>query len=130
MKKRIILEVCLLFVFCWLIACNIIWWQSVASTINDIDYLQSINDIETVTYLKESLNLGLTYAVFSLIAAIVTLSSIIIIVVDSPYFKPLLEKLEAKKNARKTAKTEKAEITKQKRIEQLENELNELKKDE
>ena len=71
------------------------------------------------------------FGLMSLFAALATLAAMIIIAIkDFPVFQPLLAKLNAKRDARKQAKAEKAEADKQARIEQLQSELEQLKKDE
>ena len=58
---------------------------------------------------------------------------VLIAIKDFPVFKPLAEKLQAKLQARRQinvqAKADRAEANKQARIEQLQAELDELKKD-
>ncbi|WP_438846879.1 hypothetical protein [Anaerocaecibacter muris] len=77
----------------------------------------------------------LPYGILSLLAAIATLTAMIIIAIkDFPVFKPLTDKLAdkraARKEARSQAKAEQAAIAKQDRIDQLKAELDELQKDE
>lgn len=55
---------------------------------------------------------------------------VIIALKDFPVFKPMLDKLSAKRDARKQAKAAKAVADKQARIERLQSELDALKKDE
>lgn len=64
-------------------------------------------------------------------AAIADFTSIVLIAVfPLPGIKPLVEKVQARREARFAARAEKAEADKQKRIEELQAELDELKKDE
>lgn len=62
-----------------------------------------------------------------LIAVLVTFSNRFI--KDMSIFKPILDKLQARKQARQAALADKAEADKQARIAKLESELEELKKD-
>lgn len=73
--------------------------------------------------------------ILALLASLSTLVAMIIIAIkDFPFFKPLVDKFNAKRAARKeqraAVKAEQAEAAKQARIEQLQAELDELKKDE
>lgn len=73
----------------------------------------------------------LTHGLLALLAALCTLAAMIMIAIkDFPCFKPLIDKFKARREAKAEAKTEKAVADKQARIEQLQAELNELKKDE
>lgn len=69
-------------------------------------------------------------AICFFIATSTIIATIILIAIkDFTAFQPLRDKLAARKQARATAKAEKAEADKKARIEALENELKELKKD-
>lgn len=139
MKKTIIIEILLLFVFAVLIACTSMAFIYVTNMnfhisqlgkagLDNPDY-QHIQEI--IAYYKGNNHIVAAFAVPSLIAAISTLAVIIVIAIkDFPVFKPLLDKFATKKAEKQTAKAQQAAKNKQTRIEQLENELNELKKDE
>ena len=91
--------------------------------------------LELIEVWRNSMQKGLIYAISTLLAAIATLTAMIIIAIkDFPVFKPLTDKLAdkraARKEARSQAKAEQAAIAKQERIDQLKAELDELQKDE
>lgn len=127
MKRIIIIEVILLCIFAIFIAINTYLWRSISYL---IDVLKSYDE----PTLANSLNIELSYGISALFGCLFTLITIILIAIkDFPCFKPLLDKLNAHKQARKEkrtqAKAECAEAEKQQRIEQLQAELEELKKD-
>ena len=79
---------------------------------------------------KVALNNNLPYTIFAGFAVIANLAVIILITLkDLPVFKPLLDKLNARKQKRAQAKAERAQADKQAKIAELEAQLQELKKD-
>lgn len=122
MKRIIIIEVILLCIFAIFIAINTYLWRSISSL---IDILKNYDE----PTLANSLNIKLSYGISALFGCLFTLIAIILIAIkDFPCFKPLLDKLQARKQARQAALADKAEADKQARIAKLESELEELKK--
>lgn len=138
MKKTIIIEVLLLFVFCVALACAIKILIFSTNMLYMIDYannvLQYENDnlrIEYIASLNEQYNTALSYGIPAIFAAVADLAAMVIIAIkDFPVFKPLVDKFKAHKEQRDAAKAKQAEIAKQERINELQAELDELKKDE
>lgn len=131
MKKTIVIEFLLLFVFCVALISGIVFCDYAAGVTKTYKELgQELGD----SFVKESLQYirkALSYGIPCLLAAAATLASIVIIAIkDFPCFKPLLDKLHAKREAHAVAKAEKAEADKQARIERLQSELDELNKNE
>ena len=123
MKKTIIVEILLLFASCMLIA--FACWEFIALH----NYLVFFDETSGITQQL------MTRGILALLASLATLAAIIIIAIkDFPVFKPLVDKFNAKRAAykeqREAVKAEQAEAAKQARIEQLQAELDELKKDE
>lgn len=130
MKKAIIVEVLLLFVFCVVLACAIEILIYATDAANLIKFYNSEN-IKVSSALNESYHTALSYGIPALFAAVADLAAMVIIAIkDFPVFKPLVDKLNAKRAARKEQRAEQAAIAKQDRIEKLQAELDELKKDE
>lgn len=143
MKRTIIIEVLLLLILAVLIACTSMAFIYVTDMNYHITQLSGAGLdnpqyqlIEgTIKYYKGNTHIVLSFAVPTLVAALCDLAAMVLIALHNfPCFKPLIDKLAAKRAAQKqataTAKAEKAETAKQARIEQLTAELNELKKDE
>lgn len=125
MKKTIIIEVLLLFVTAVLAYFCVTYWTGVNTYIKH----NLINEQHL-----ESFRQILTFAIFITIGLLSALAAIILIAIkDFPIFQPLVEKAKAKSNARKQSKEQtkaaRTEANKQARIEQLQAELDELKKD-
>ena len=123
MKKTIIVEILLFFACCMLIA--FACWEFVALH----NYLVLFNETSGIT---QQLMLR---GILALLASLSTLVAMVLIAIkDFPVFKPLVDKFNAKRAAykeqREAIKAEQAEVAKQARIEQLQAELDELKKDE
>lgn len=137
MKKTVIVEVLLLFVFCVALACTIKMLIFATDMLDIIDYANNIqfeSDYlrnEFINTYKEQYNTALSYGIPSLFAAVADLIAMAIIAIkDFPVFKPFVDKLKDKRAARKEQRAEQAAIAKQDRIAKLEAELDELKKDE
>ncbi len=129
MKKTILIELLLLFGFSVALACSIKLFVYANGCIETIEIFREYADV--VESYRGAMHTAISYAIPSLIAALGTLAAgIIIAVKDFPCFKPLIDKFKAKREAKAVAKTEKAEADKKARIEQLQAELDELKKDE
>lgn len=129
MKKTFCIEVLLLFVFIVLIACCASYFIIVANNLAVINVYKQHNEnyLEVLTGVYIYSILG----TFSILAILADLAAMIIIAIkDFPAFKPLADKLNARKEQRQQAKDEKAEADKQAKIERLQAELGELKKDE
>lgn len=139
MKKTIVIEILLLFVVAWLIPIMIYHAENIEMYRTLISIYKENPDAfsyeSTLAHTIQNLNTQIIYFVFTLLAALATLAAMILVALkDFPVFKPLLDKLAAKRADRKqandTAKAEKAAADKQARIERLQSELDELKKDE
>lgn len=131
MKRVIFIEILLIFILSFLLVATISYWKNVEFLVNYYNnHLQdtvSWNDFVSAYGFDNNL----TYSIISLIAVLANLIAIILITTKNfPVFKPLVDKYNARKQKHAQAKAERAEIEKQKRIEQLETELEELKKDE
>lgn len=141
MKKTVVVEILLLLAFCVLLACAINYLRTACETLKTIEWIKtdpifSDPEREDLVY-TYNLHLAttLSYGIPALIAALSTLAAMVIIAIkDFPVFKPLVDKFNAKRAAhneqRAAVKAEQAEEAKQARIEQLQAELDELKKDE
>lgn len=107
MKKVIIIEICLLFNLCIFLYI-------------DISYIRSFIIFEPY------LNLLM---ILSMVGTITDIIAMVLVALKDSVFKPILDKLEAKKQARNEAKALKAEEAKQAKIAELQAQLEELKKD-
>ena len=137
MKKTVIVEVLLLFVFCVALACAIeildyaVDSANMLDLANKIDFGDEFTRIQFIKTYEEYYHTALSYGIPSLFAAVVDLIAMAIIAIkDFPVFKPLVDMLNAKRAARKEQRAEQAAIAKQDRIAKLQAELDELKKDE
>ncbi len=133
MKKVIFIEVLLGLALGLCVACAVNQFQHASMFTKSIRAFYY--DALTVKIETEELHTALTYGILALVAALCSLAAMIIIAIkDFPVFKPLVDKLSAKRAAHKqasdAAKAEKAEADKKARIEKLTAELEELKKDE
>ncbi len=133
MKRTIIVEVLLLSVLSISIAGAAICFHR---SFNLIPFIENGHlDEWAVDLFSDLCTLYKQIAILALVAALCDIAAMVLIALHNfPCFKPLIDKLAAKRAAQKqataTAKAEKAEADKQARIEQLTAELNELKKDE
>lgn len=139
MKKTIMIETLLLFVFCVALACSIkildyavTVSKSLEHYLNgDITYFDPALQNDQIRYYTDLYHTALSYGIPALFAAVADLAAMVIIAVkDLPCFKPFVDKFKARKTARNQAKAEQAAIAKQERIDKLQAELDELKKDE
>lgn len=121
MKKTILIEILLLFVFAIFLYFCVNYWNGVNSYFEH----NLINEQHL-----DSFHRTLTFAILITLGLLLTLAAMILIAIkDLGCFKPMLAKIEAMKQARNEAKAEKAVVDKQARIAKLEKELEELKKD-
>lgn len=132
MKKTIIIEVLLFAAFVTTLVCaSIMLYYARNLYINAHDPYVISHYPDIVELYSKQVKWSLSFALPFLASAIFTFAAIIIIAVkDFPVFKPLILKSNAKREARKLAKAEKAEANKQARINKLQAEIDELKKDE
>lgn len=139
MKKTIIIEILLLFAFCVALACaiKILNYAVDAKKLLDrflngnLVYTDSTIQNESIKYYTELYHAALSYGIPALFAAVATLAAMIIIAIkDFPAFKPLVNKFKAHKEQHDAAKAEQTKIAKQERINKIQAELDELKKDE
>lgn len=116
MKRAIIIEIILLFNMC-------------LSAFFAVKFIQGI-----ILYHPElgwSLAYYITWTTLYLLSFTSLLAVFITIAIKSfPVFKPLVDKHNARKQKRAEARAERAEADKQAKIEELERQLEELKKDE
>lgn len=132
MKKIILIEIILIAILVILIASNVCF---IDLAIQNKKALNELNNDLTLfnQTLYDSINSYfikyIIYSIFSALACIADLAIIVLIAIkDFPCFKPLLDKLNAHKQAHQAALADKAEADKQARIAKLESELEELKK--
>lgn len=126
MKRTILIEILLLSVLAILIAFNVYFWGFIKAL---YDRLNTV-DSAARSYIYDNINSDLPYGIIGLIACIATLTAIILIAIkDFSVFKPLVDKINARKEARNKVKVDKAEQAKQNKIEALEKQLEELKKE-
>lgn len=124
MKRTIMVEILLLFTFVVVLTLGI--WCLKAGIMN-FNALHNYQEQELAKYAY----MYLIFGICGILAALATLTVMVIIALkDFPVFKPMLDKLTAKRADRKQAKAEKAAADKQARIERLQSELDALKKDE
>ena len=114
MKKTIFIEILLFFIFAVLLALSIIFLQMAVAQFN----LPEQYHFPAIDAAARS---NLMYGLFLLLAAIADL--VVIILITLKDFPKIMESIKTRKAARKKAK-------KQKRIADLQAELDELKKDE
>lgn len=129
MKRIIIIESLLIFVFAILVVLfvphirqTIIWFKDIHWNI-----LQGFSP-HPLSYKYAYTNLS--YSIFSFLAAIADIAVMALVAIkEFKVFQPLIDKHNARKQARAAARTAKAESEKQKEIAELEKRLDELKKD-
>lgn len=134
MIRAIVIEVLLLFIFAVLIASSA-WFLKIAVEDFQIALKISPNDTPNDTYFLEYARLYLAYGLPSLFAAVADIVVIVLVALkEFPVFKPLIDKHKARKLQRKLEKTKaeaiQAEEYRKSRIEQLQAELEDLKKNE
>lgn len=127
MKRTIIIEILLLFVLAVVVAITWIYWDSIKVLIYYYEkYYYS--EGHSLTEVFPQITSNIITAIFTTLGGIVTIITMILIAIkDFPVFKPLFDKVSARKQARAQVKAEKAEADKQNRIAALEAELEELK---
>lgn len=136
MKKTIVIETLLLIVLAVLLSCAIITLKDISSMNEYIEHFNTLppNDANydigfiivanTKVYVCKYLSIGIP----AIIAAVADFTAIIITAVrDIPIIKQSIESFKAKRTARKE---QRATTAKQERIDKLQAELDELKKDE
>lgn len=133
MKRAIIIEVLLLFTLGVLIALSTYFLICTANTFRyangDPNFTIGPISAEDYSYLIKRAYFFLTYGIFPLLAAIADITVIMLVAFkEFPVFKPLVDKYKARKQAKAEAAAIKAETARQARIEQLQAELDELKK--
>lgn len=129
MKRVIVVELLLIFIFAIGLMWSILSIQSCINAYENITFVP--NQAE---FFRDYFNNQLVKTIFTFLATIADLVAIILIAIkDFPVFKPLVDKYSAWTTARKAAKHAKSEKAanekKQQRIADLEKALNELKKD-
>lgn len=118
MKKVIIIEILLIIVLSVLIACL-------------VEFAEVLKIRILYNGSKEYITQSTLYVIFVSFAILCNIAIIVLIALkEFTIFKPLLDKLQARKEQRLQAKTERAEANKQAKIIELEKQLEELKKDE
>lgn len=80
-------------------------------------------------FLEMYSQLGMNNVITACLCAVALIGNIFVFLILLIKFKPLADKLKARKQAREAEKAEKAEADKQARIAELQAELEELKKD-
>lgn len=128
MKRTIIIEVILFFVLAVLIA--VIWKQWDSIQLSFYYYKNYFSQNHTLNEIYPNLIENIVLTSFATLSCIATFVAIVLIAIkDFLIFKPLVDKVTARKQARAQTKAEKAQAAKQAKIEALEAELEELKKD-
>lgn len=134
MKKSILLTVLMVFIFVVLIVLDVYFWRAVNSYIQAIQTLKGYTDSqyqEIITEFQQGLTKLAIYGSVTTIASVATLAAIILIATkDLPILKHISDKLAVRKEKRTQAKAERAQANKQAKIQALEQQLEELKKDE
>lgn len=124
MKKTIIFELLHMFVLGLLIYFSVVYWQVFANYI-EYNIVNSPYPSDVKAFYQV-----LTYVIILTLGCIAEITAMILIAIkDLPVFKPIVDKYNAHKQARLVAQAEKSEQQKQARIEKLQAELDELKKD-
>lgn len=130
MKRSIIIELLIFFVFVVLVALSIILWKRY----NDLNYFYTYfintgHDDIAQEYPPMIVHC-LIYAILSAFALLADFAAIIMLAIkDFPVFKPLVDKLNERKQKHAQAKAERADRAKQAKIAELEQQLEELKKE-
>lgn len=130
MKRIIIIESLLIFIFAILVTLFVPHLQQAIIWFKDIHWniAQGFSP-HPLSYKYAYTNLS--YSIFSFLAAIADIAVMVLIAIkEFKVFQPLIDKHNARKQERAAARTAKAESEKRKRIEQLQAELEELRKDE
>ena len=124
MKKNIIIETFVLFAsLVLLLMCIMFFYRSIYAYLMAKKY-----DNDSLNYFIAKQNL--ICGIISLIAFGCNLSALILFTIkEFQTFQPLIDKYNARKQERAAARAAKADADKQKRIEELQAELQELKKD-
>ncbi len=123
MKKTIIVEFLLLFVFAVLLyfcICHLLMFSDLVKIYNSND--------KTLSFAEEFGYSELIKGIISLLACIADITGIILIALT--HVKPITAIIEARKLKRAQLRTERAHADKQAKIAELEAKLEELKKDE
>ena len=130
MFRAIVIEVLLLFIFAVLITSTVFFLNASVANFHAASYIN-----EHVDILIERGYKYLAYGLPNLLAAIADIVVIVLVALkEFPVFKPLIDKYKAHKQHRKHEKAKaeaiQAEEYRKSRIEQLQAELEELKKNE
>lgn len=135
MKKTVIIEILLVCVLAILLSCAIISLRDIPSMNDYIEYFTNLDPKDgnyEIAYIIASnteyyVNTFLSIGIPTLIAAVADLAAIIIIAIkDFPIIKRWVDNFKTKCATKKQIRNT---IAKQKRIKQLQSELDELKKD-
>ena len=130
MKRTIIIEILLLFVLAVLLACTIKLFVYINDLKEEMEAYGLTSGFGYAVY-SGRISTATSYVIPTFIAAIATAVAMVLVAVfNLPAFKPLVDEMKARKEQRAAAKAELAEVAKQQRIEKLQAELDELKKDE
>lgn len=133
MKKTIVIEILLGFALGILIMFAVMEFRACYYYLEAIEIYKELG--QDYSDINRAISQVILYGTLALLAALATLAVMSITAIkDFPVFKPLVDKFNAKRAAhkeqREAIKAEQAEAAKQARIEQLQAELDELKKDE
>lgn len=134
MKRTIIIVLIMILTLGVSLACTVVFMRYGIEYRNSIKYYSDYFP-DLVDIWRENMRKAFTYGVFSLLSSVgIFIAMVILAVRDFPVFRPLIDKLHSKLQAKRAAHKEKrakqAEIAKQERISKLQAELDELKKDE
>lgn len=133
MKRTIIIEILLCLTLITLIPACVTYGSALSKNIEALRAVkgwgQENSDLVAKIY-SDVLYGSIYFSVF-ILGMLFDLSAMILIAIrDFPVFKPLLEKLNAKKARKQQIKAEKVKVEKQNHINKLQAEITKLKKDE
>ena len=137
MKRVIIVETLLFICFCALFCFSILFFVNCSVQLEEWNaYVEKADTLppEFLDQYRYFYDMGVTnlcYGLCLLVSSLCATSAMVLIAVfPLSGIKPLVEKVQAKREARANLRAEKAEADKQRRIEELQAKLDELKKDE
>lgn len=129
MRKKIFIIGSLLFIEIVLILLTVSHLQILINNL-DFYYNHAPHLYEPLTTFYPKFAAHLSYAILAIIANLLNITLIVVTLIkDFPVFKPLADKLAAKRAAREEQRAEQAVVAKQAKIDKLQTELDKLKND-
>lgn len=131
-KRKIVVYILLAFIFGTAMLFTILNFRECSAYANTLKISNSADPL--FSEWKKFMIKFAIYGIIGIFTLLADLAAMVLIAIkDFPMFKPFVEKFQAKSQARRQAKEQtkaaRTEANRQARIEQLENELNELRKD-